>query len=212
MSASYVCELFRQCLNSRQGDDWREFVDRYGPRIRRIVAAAARQGGVSVCEPDLDELVQDLYCRLLMPRQQRFKGRSENELWRFLAKASFNLMVDQQRSSRAKKRRPETRSTGRPPRRSWTAIDPEQRLLGKERRKIFLERCREVTHCDRMVLEIRVLAMALLEGWSSREIAIELEGLSACQIDSLVCRLRRHLAKDGIRLPRRVCVPVAAYG
>ncbi len=211
MSVFHVCELFRRCLDG-SGDDWREFVQCHGPRVRRMVSAAARQCGVKLQEPDLDELVQELYCRLLMTRyRRRFQGGTESEFWRFIGQVGFNLVVDRKRSVFAKKRRPEASGSGRRPRRSPTAIDPEQRLLGKEGRKIFLQRCREITRCDRMMLELQALGLAFLDGWSSREIAVELGVLSVRQIDSLVFRLRRHLAKDGIQLPRRVGVPMVAH-
>ncbi|MEM7582171.1 MAG: hypothetical protein AAF560_02235 [Acidobacteriota bacterium] len=206
--------LFRRCLARQCSEDWHEFVDRYGPRVRRIVSTALRQGGVEPCKPDLDELVQELYFRLLTKRRFRFEARSDEELWGFMGRVAFNLVIDQQRARSAKKRQPSRYSPAANPRSTGLVgtSDPEWRLLGKERREIFLRKCLEVTRCDRVVVELQVLAMALLEGWSSHEITTQIEGFTARQVDCLVHRFRRHLAKEGIRLPRRVGLTAAAPG
>ncbi len=160
--------------------------------------------GLPLLEPDLDEMVQELYCRLLAVRRKRFRGRAERELWGYLNRAIHSLVVDRKRALTTQKRAPDRRrlAVGSP--RPQRRLDPEEQLLGKERRKLFFQRCLEIARCDRVVIELRALKMALLDGWTSHEVAHRLKGgLDARQIDILVYRLRRHLAKDGIRLPRR---------
>jgi RNA polymerase sigma factor (sigma-70 family) len=212
MNAIDACELFDRCLAGRgSSGDWQEFVDRYEWQLRSVLRLTATRCGMPLVGPDLDEMVQELYCRLLSVRCERFRGSSEQELWSYLNQAIYSLVVDRKRALATQKRQPDREllgdSSGLPARR----LDPEQQLLGKERRKVFFERCLEIARCDRVVVEVRALKMALLEGWTSREIARQLEGgLNARQIDSLVHRLRRHLEKDGIRLPRRLRLAAAA--
>ena len=211
MSDLDACALFDRCLTGRDGGAWQEFVDRYDWQVRSAVRLTAMRCGVPLVGADLDEMVQELYCRLLAARSEGFRGRSEPELWKYLNQAIYSLVVDRRRALHTQKRRgirmrvaagtsdvPEPRA------------DPEEHLLGKERRKLFFQRCLEIARCDRVVVELRALKMALLEGWSSREIAGRLDGgLNAKQIDHLVQKLRRHLAKDGILLPRRPRVAAA---
>ena len=203
MSRTDVCELFDRCLGRRDSGDWQEFVDRYDWQVRSTVRLTAMRCGLSLVGSDLEEMVQELYCRLLAARTEGFRGRSKQELLSYLSQAVYSLVVDRRRSLATRKRQPSRRRlAGR--RASARRPDPEEQLLGKERRKLFFQRCLEIARCDRVVVELRALKMALLEGWSSHEVARRLEGgLDAKQVDNLVARLRRHLAKDGILLPRR---------
>ncbi len=204
--------LLQRCLASREAGDWQTFIDRHGGEVRRAVYQAAVRAYLPVTSQDLDEMVQDLYCRLLSIRRQSYAGRTENELWHYVHRVAHSLVVDRHRLQGARKRQPRPRSGAADPSSVPSPrLDPEQRLLKKERRKLFFERCYEVVCCDRMGLELKALALALLEGWSSRDIARELRGgLSAGRVDRLVYRLRRLLARDGIRMPRRYCLSVPA--
>ncbi len=204
--------LLLRCLASQRPGDWQMFIDRHGGEIRRTVHQAAVRGGLPLASPDLDEMVQDLYCRLLSLRRRSFVGRSEHELWQYVHCVARSLVVDRHRLLSARKRRPIERSGSVDPSRVPSPKpDPEQRLLKKERRKLFFERCFEVVSCERMGLELKALGMALLDGWSSRDISRELEGgLSAGRVDRLVHLLRRRLKRDGIQMPRRYCLSVPA--
>ena len=174
----------------------------------------ARRYGLRLLEADFDELVQELYYRLLTSRRRHFGGRTEDELWRYLGHVSRSLIVDHQRSKATTKRRSETDSDCQQVAEQGLESSnptPEEQLLDKERRTVFFRRCIEVVRGDRVLLELQALGLALLEGWPSRDIADRLQGgLSAGQVDCLVHRLRRHLAKEGIEVPRRHCVSVSA--
>ncbi len=208
------CELLRRCLTGRNAGDWQELVDRHGHDVRLAVQQAASRCGMSLAGPDLDEMVQDLYCRLLSVRDRGVRGGSAHELWKYLLCVANSLVVDRMRQQNARKRRPS--GAGRrvdPSRLRSPILDPEEELIKKERRKVFFKRCLEVVRCDRVALELRALTMALLDGWSSREIAQELKGgLSADRVDKLVYLLRCSFRRDGIRMPRRYCasLPVTA--
>ena len=211
MSTIDACGLFNRCLAGCDSSDWQTFVDRYDWQVRSAMRLTAMRCGLALVGADLDEMVQELYCRLLAVRNEGFRGRSEKELFNYLNRAIYSLVVDRQRALDAKKRWPNRRRVADTSELPARCSDPEEELLGKERRKLFFQRCLEIARCDRVVVELRALKMAVLEGWTSREIARRLEGgLNARQIDNLVQRLRRHLAKDGILLPRRPRVAAAA--
>ncbi len=201
-----ACDLLRRCLAGRRTGDWHEFIDRHGREVRRTILHTANRLRLPLADPDLDEMVQDFYCRLLSVRGREFGGRTEDELWRYVIRVAQSLVIDRLRQQGARKRNPRVRSRSADPARLRSSkLDPEQRLLKKERRQEFFKRCFEVVCCDRVGLELQALTMALLDGWSSREIAGELKGaLSSARVDRLVSLLRRRLLKDGIRMPRRI--------
>ena len=77
-----------------------------------------------------------------------------------------------------------------------------------ECRRLLLERCRVIaesmTRRSDRERNLRILRLAFLEGWTSREIAGAAAGrLAASTVDSLVHRARRHLARGGLRAPSR---------
>jgi hypothetical protein len=83
--------------------------------------------------------------------------------------------------------------------------DPEERLLRDERRRGFLAICRQSLGRRADATTVRIARLALLEGWSSREIAARLGGrIGVAGIDTVIHRLRRSLAGRGIELPCRV--------
>ncbi len=202
------CALLRRCLAGGRASDWQEFVHRHGWEIRRSIRQTASRCGLPLTDAELDEMVQDFYCRLLAVRGRRFGGRTEEELWRYLLRVAKSLVVDRLRQLGAQKRWPfGWERLAEPPDIRSLKLDPEERLLRTERRKVFLSRCLEVVRCDRVALELKALVLALLEGWPSREIADELQGaLSSARVDRLVSLLRRRLKKEGIRIPRRTAM------
>ncbi|MEM7350685.1 MAG: hypothetical protein AAF657_07755 [Acidobacteriota bacterium] len=207
MKTLEACELFHRCLAGTHGDAWRLFIDRHGKALRQTVFQMALRCYLPLRGPDVDEIVQEIYYRLLASRGQQFRGRTDAELWAYLSRMALNLLIDRKRAERASKRRPRQRVPGSSCDAPIVKLDPEERLLGKERRRAFFARCLEVTRLESPGLELRALDMAYFGGWTSAEIARRLEHLSVAQINALVIRLRRHLAKRGIHLPRRVCPP-----
>ncbi len=204
METTTACELFHRCLERRNAKEWREFHRRYHPKVRGAIRRAFIRGGSVLREPDLEEIVQDFYCRLLVSGR-RFRGRSESELWSYLGALARNLALDHRRAARSRKRwlkaaaADPTVSCQYSGRSVSSEVSPEERCLLNDYRRIFLAGCRKVARDERAV---SVLRLALLEGWSSREIAHRL-GTTASRIDVMVCRLKRRLVKEGIRLPRR---------
>jgi DNA-directed RNA polymerase specialized sigma24 family protein len=80
---------------------------------------------------------------------------------------------------------------------------PEEWTLNRERRRLFLRRCRRLLG-RRSTRDLQVLYLAFFEGRSSREICRSLGGgLTPSCVDSMVHRLKRRLKHFGLHLPRR---------
>jgi len=108
-------ELLKRC-SARPPDDeaWREFVRRYHQRIKSSVMRTFNT--MSLRETDrrsqlardsIDDLVQAVYLRLIRQDNHalnRFKGRFEESIFRYLSVISINVVRDYFRETRALKR------------------------------------------------------------------------------------------------------------
>jgi RNA polymerase sigma factor (sigma-70 family) len=193
---------------------WDQFVARYD----RPLAAAVRRALARVGEPArrelVEETVQEVYCRLL-ERHARRGGlwrASDRELVGYLGRVARSVVIDQLRNARAVKRggerpRPVAVDAQDDPldRVADPRATPEERLLGRERRRLFLDRCRRSAGSRALGRrDLRILELALLDGWSSREISRAIGGtLLPSSVDTLLHRLKRRLAAGGVHLPRR---------
>ncbi len=213
--AATSADLFRSCAAGNCDRAWREFVARFHSRLVTAVRRALlRQGAASptgAYEPGVEDLVQEVYCRLLADgsRQRCFHGSSEGQLMTYLQRVAASVVVDARREALAAKRRGghhllwadwrQAPATG-----AGEESGPEDRLLVGERRRAFLAICRRALGRRANATTLRIARQALLEGWTSREIAAGLGGaLGVAGIDSIIHRLRRSLAAQGIALPRR---------
>lgn len=219
MGATAAGDLFHRCLTARRSEDWREFVDRFEPRVRGKLRRLLRRLGLPASAHEVDELAQELFCRLLLAasrNEHEVRERTEIDVWAYLSQVASNLVVDLVRSRATQKHRilGGRRGWRLAPRSRWLELEsgepsPEQSLLDKERRRCFSEWCLRVSRGPEAELRLEALRLAFFEGWSSLEIARALGGLKPAEIDFLVYRLRRLLAaKHGIVLPRRNAVEV----
>ena len=101
-----ACDLLRRCLAGRRTVDWREFIDHHGRDVRRTIQQAANRLRLPLEQPDLDEMVQDFYCRLLAIRGRRFSGQTKEELWQYVIRVAQSLVIDRLRLQGARKRSP----------------------------------------------------------------------------------------------------------
>jgi RNA polymerase sigma factor (sigma-70 family) len=197
---------------------WEDFVQRYQRPLRARVVRALWSAGRRPADEQVDDLVQDVYCRLLDAGGRRValcRGAGEEAMAAYLGRIAERVVADQLRRTRALKRgrcRLLAAGLGGGEEALARAIDPrgtpEDALLAAERRRNFLDVCRRLLPGPTAARDTRVLELALLGGWSSQEIARVLGGrLAASSIDSLVCRLRRRLAETGIPVPKRDCRP-----
>jgi DNA-directed RNA polymerase specialized sigma24 family protein len=126
----------------------------------------------------------------------------------YLDKVAESVVVDSLRAASAAKRG-RARLTNLPDeagsfadRLADPGVSPEERLLANELRRHFLQRCRAVAGRRSKDRSVRIVRLAVLEGWSSREIS-ERFRLAPTGVDSLVHRMRHRLAQEGLHLQRR---------
>ena len=191
------------CL--RQPPNWEWLVRRYRRPLRAVARRLLRIHGLPAGAEDIHELLQDLWCRIF-ERAGDARLEESNGALSYLLRTLRNLAIDRLRSARAQKRGGLRRRVGLGALSSLPApgASPEERLLSGEERRRILGRCRQLTGSSRWRRDLAVLERALLDGWSSRQISRALDGaLAPSSVDSLVHRLRRRFAAEGIELPRR---------
>lgn len=207
--------------SSKPDAAWEELIGRYGPGLKARVGSVLRRAGVPPRGEHVEEIVQEVYCRLLAGggrRLRRCRATSENQIGAFLGRVAERVTLDQLRAARAQKRggasaaNPGTgfeggqaRAWSRPPGASeWDerAVDPranpEELVLSRERMRLFLERCGALAGRRDYRRNARILALAFA-GLSSAEIARAVGGaLTPRSIDGLLLRVRRYVAAHAL--------------
>lgn len=186
-------------------DGWDELVRRFRGPLERMAAEALLRVGRTPERHRVEDLVQEVYCRLLAqgggfdPRRRR-----DPQVFAYLRRAVRSAAIDEVRAAGAAKR------SGEPVPIALVepvdpAPDPEQLLLARDRRRRMLARCRAAAgRGPRAARDARLLALTVIGGWTSREIAAASGGrVRSSTVDAAVCRMRRRLAASGVRLPRR---------
>jgi RNA polymerase sigma factor (sigma-70 family) len=186
----------------------------YGRKLAARARRALAEFGEAPEADRVEEVVQEVYCRLLDAQGHRLaacRAESEGQAFSYLGRVVERVVLDQLRARLAAKRgggRLRPLSGVRERREAQRVVDPvgtpEDRLLAAERRRLLLEQWRDIASRPTGRRDLRILRLALVEGWSSREIARTLGKLAPSSVDSVVHRLRRRLSGDGIDLPRRV--------
>ena len=194
---------------------WEDLVRRYGALLWGQVRRSFVNAGLAPTCEQVEERVQEVYYRLLLGgavRLRLLRRWSEGQVVTYLSRVAQRVVVDELRSKSAVKRGGSVQlSFGE----SWSeavewAVDPrgtpEERALLTERLRLVLKGCRRIAASmdDRRDPGrcLRILRLAILEGWSSHEI-VRTEGGCASTIDSLIHRARRRLARGGLELPTR---------
>jgi DNA-directed RNA polymerase specialized sigma24 family protein len=190
---------------------WEDLVRWYGPLVRGQVHRSLRGAGFVRPEPEqVDERVQEVYCRLLSggARRLRLLRRwSEGQVVSYLSRVAQGVVLDELRS-RAAVKRGGGALVGRLREIADRAVDPrgtpEDQALLREGRRVVLARCHSLLDpnlCqeDRQ-RSLRILRRALLDGWTGEEI-VRAEGgrLAASTIHALVHRVRRRLVSPSWR-------------
>lgn len=209
MPKTSACDLFRRCVSRGASVDWHEFLRLYAPRIRTAIRRAFDRHGACLGQGDLEELFQELFCRLLVGAQRRrFRGRADVHLWAYLGQIAHSLAMDMRRAAHAHKRRMKVIRYNElqediADKLVTDEVSPEMRILEDERWRVFLTRCHDLLNGDR-TLKVRALQLALRQGLTSRQVARRLGGgIRAEQVDQLIYRVRRRLAAEGIQVPCR---------
>ena len=196
---------------------WGDLVRRYGPHLRARLGRTLLRGGWRPLPERIDELVQEVYCHLLAAGGRRlgaFRGDSRAQLEAYLGRVAERIALDELRAVRSAKRdgRCLARTGSLVPEALERTVDPAvsplDRLLVEERRRQFTAACRRLAVRRTGRRDAHIARLALLEGWTSREIARVLGGrLRPSSIDSVLHRLKRRLAAEGVDLPRRGRAP-----
>jgi len=195
--------------------DWSAVVRRHDARLRGRVRRTLNRLGLRAQHELVDEMVQDVYCRLLESGEHRLghAAAADPSLHAYLGTIAERTVLDQVRTASALKRTGlSTVRLGRLSRRARRAVEriadpgptPEQTAMRSEGQRQLLDLCREMRGLGPGRRNAWVMRLAVLEGYSSREIAAAAGGrLSPHTIDMLVHRLRRRLARSGFALKRR---------
>lgn len=204
-------------LKARKETDWEELIRCYGPLVRGQVHRSLRGAGFRPEPEQVDERVQEVYCRLLTggARRLRLLRRwSEGQVVSYLSKVAQGVVLDELRSRAAVKRGGgfPVALVGRLREIANRAVDPrgtpEDQALLREGRRVVLARCHSLLDpklCQEdRERSLRILRRALLDGWTGEEI-VRAEGgrLAASTIHALVHRVRRRLVAPSWETPRR---------
>jgi len=214
---------------------WEELIVRFGGGLKARVGSVLRRCGVQPRSEHVEEIVQEVYCRLLAGgsrRLRRCRATSESQVGAYLGRVAERVALDQLRAARAQKRGgagtavAAVEAEGRPG--EWwgrrgegqerAAVDPranpEELVLSRERLRLFLERCGALAGRRDYRRNARILALAVA-GMNSGEIARAVGGaLTARSIDGLLLRVRRYAAAHAVDtaagLEARLAAPPAA--
>lgn len=209
-------QILERCRDDGDDAAWNDFVERFEPALRRGILCALRRLGYAGDRKDLSaDILQECYCKLLARDRRALRlcrERHEGAIEAFLARLAERCARDNLRARWSQKRGSRTPAVDL----SVDLVDlviagsepsPEDRALMNEARSRLLETCRLAAGARRRERDTKVLAMAFLEGLSSREIASRFAGrLTRTCIDSVVSRARRRLLKQGVTLGERRAV------
>ena len=178
---------------------WDAFARRHGRELARAVACAMTRFGLRP-EPDqVEELVQEVYCRLLARPAAAVADRPRGQLWAYLHRIARSVVIDEMRSRRAGKRgggRCGEQATEELLEQPAPGPSPEERLLAVERTELLRQRVRQLYRGAQGERNLRVLELAALEGLTSDEISRRLGGaLSPSSVHTVLHRMRRYLAE-----------------
>jgi RNA polymerase sigma factor (sigma-70 family) len=196
---------------------WEEMVRRYGTLLALRICQVLRASGVDPTPEQVEEMVQEAYLRLLTQGERRLeqcRAESEKQVAVYLARVAERVALDELRAAIAVKRGSglliplDSPQGARAAEVADPRDTPEMLAMRREVRRLLLEICRALpgraARGDRQ-RNLRILRLALIEGWSSREIARAEGGrLAASTVDTVVHRARRMLlARHGYALPVR---------
>lgn len=206
-----LIRLRDRCLDRGDETDWSHLCrELHGP-LAMFLKRRLRRAGQRPRREIVEELRQEVYCRLLAAdcrRLRRCRATSNAQFLAWLQAVCANVACDFLRSSIARQRAlpmADEVGEGDVPAADWLAdarSDPERAVVDADLRRTLLRICRRSVDGPQAARNVAVFELAVLEGWSSREIAGCFE-LSIQGVDSIVSRLRRKLRDRGLDVPSR---------
>ena len=187
---------------------WEPYVVPFEEFLRRRVSRTMKRAGLRPEPEQVRDMIQDIYCRLLEggpPRLEQLRKLPLRSTLSYLTRVAQSTVFDQIRAARSAKRGDLRRlrtARGRLERITDPAPTPDQVLLLAEGRHLLLRRLRNLGGPGRGARNARLLWLALVEGWGSRELGRAF-ALAPRSVDTLVCRLRRRFEDEGLELARR---------
>jgi DNA-directed RNA polymerase specialized sigma24 family protein len=190
---------------------WEAYVVPFDNWLRKRVSRIMKRAGLRPEPEHVREMIQDIYCRLLeggTPRLERLRTLRLRGALNYLTRVAESTVFDQVRAAGTAKR-----SHGRRLRMSRQvriqleripdpAPSPDHALLLSEDRRLVLRRFRSVGGPGPAGRNARLLWLALVEGWESRELGRAF-ALAPRSVDTLIHRLRLRFADEGLELRRR---------
>lgn len=208
-----ISTLLARCAAvSTAAGEWSLLAARLTPRLRGAVLGTLTLCRVPRRADLVEEMVQEVWCRLLAGDRRAlrgFRGASEREAAAYLRRIAAGIVLDRLRSESASKRdAARTLELEPSPRAAARLVDrrgcPERRLLARERIRGLAALCGELIGGRRRSERMTIVRLAVVEGWSSQEIASRVgEPWTVGRINSFLFRLRRRLEARGVRLPAR---------
>ncbi|HXU46905.1 MAG TPA: sigma-70 family RNA polymerase sigma factor [Thermoanaerobaculia bacterium] len=187
---------------------WEAILVSNTPRLRAAIRRALERAGASPRPEDMEELVQESFCRLLDGGRLGACRGGEITLAKYVARLGERVALDRLRGTRTSKRghrallpldRPGVGALAQ--RAVDPAANPEERLLSAEKRRHLFERVAALTGGRTPRRDARILTCALA-GWTSAEISRACGGrLTPATVNTLLHRLRTKLAGHGFPLP-----------
>lgn len=200
-----LVELVQRCGAGRDADLWHELYQRLSPRLEAYVCRRLRSLQLAVRTEWVRDAVQEVYCRIL--ERDAFAGCravSTAQLLAFLRVVCDNTVRDLLRAEGARKRGQGCILELDEPR--WRLLeervsDPRQdlecRLAYRETVGEARRLARMATHGRLSERNLRIFELAVLYGWSSREIRDRYaRRLTIGIIDSVLFRLRRRIRRS----------------
>jgi len=207
-------ELLARCASDRDEDTWNEFLQRFKPAILGGVRRALNRSNRAAHTIDPEDLVQEVFCRLLDGgglRLRRCQGPNDRVVAAYLGKIAESVVHDHLRSRQAEKRGSRLQVVAGEES-TLSLVDrvpdpgptPEENALFNELRRRFQHTCRHAAGARTGSRDVEILHLALFESYTSREIAARLGGsLRPSSIDSRVHRMRLRLKQSGFHLQHR---------
>ena len=185
---------------------WEDIVREHEGMMRARIWRLFERVGQQPRKELVEEIVQEVYCRLFGDARRRWRGTTVRELLAYMGIIAERTVVDHLRKIQAEKRTGirEVYLGRRRIEQIPDPRDPEQDLLLAESRTAVLRRCRDLPARSGRRRNVWVARLALLEGWTNQEIAQAAGGrLSPDNVAILVHRLRRRLARHEATPARR---------